>query len=131
MIVLDASVVIDLLLNIEPYFEKIYERIKHESPNLFAPYLLDAEITQVLRTFTLKEEITITRANFALEDYKNLPIYRYPHLQLIDRAFELRNNVTIYDALYLSLAESIEVPLLTRDKSLAEVPKLNAKVELI
>ncbi len=131
MIVVDSSVVVDLILNIEPYFDKISERILNESPNLFAPYLLDAEVTQILRKFTLNGKITTSRANTAIEDYKDLPITRYPHLPLLNRAFELRNNLTVYDALYLTLAEALEVSLLTRDNSFAKVSKVKSEVQII
>ena len=131
MIVVDASIVVDLLLNLNPYSSLVADRLKNESPNLFAPHLLDAEVAQVLRRFVLRNEIPYDRANLALDDLLALPIIRYPHTPLIKRAFDLRENVTIYDGIYLALAEGIGVPLLTRDQSLAKVQGLNVKVEII
>ncbi|MGH7885890.1 MAG: type II toxin-antitoxin system VapC family toxin [Thermodesulfobacteriota bacterium] len=89
--------------------------------NLFPPNLPDAEITEVLRTFILNGKITASRKIKAIEHYQDLSIFRYYHLHLPKRAFEIRNNVTIYDALYLTLAEELEVSLLRRDKSFAKV----------
>ena len=60
-----------------------------------------------------------------------MPIERHSHLPLVQRAFELRDNATIYDALYLVLAEVLEVKLLTRDRALARVPGVSAAVEVI
>ena len=131
MIVLDASVVIDLLLDVSPYAKPIAERIATESPELFAPYLLDVEVGQVLRRYVLRGEIPAARALSALEDLIALPVHRYPHAILLKRAFELRDNVTLYDAIYLALAEALGAPLLTRDAALAKAPGIAAKVELV
>lgn len=131
MIVVDASIVVDLLLDLKPHSTLVVDRLKNESPHLFAPHLLDAEVAQVLRRFVLRYEIPLDRANLALDDLLALPIIRYPHTPLIKRAFDLRENVTIYDGIYLALAEGIGVPLLTRDQSLAKVQGLNVKVEII
>ena len=131
MIVLDASVVVDLLLNLPPYPRLIAQRITEASPALFAPYLLDAEVAQVLCRYTLRGQISPERASLALQDLRDLPIHRYPHLPLLERAFELRDNATIYDALYLVLAESIGATLLTRDAALASLPGVDAEVEVV
>lgn len=71
------------------------------------------------------------RALVAIEDFWALPICRYPHRPLLERAFGLRNNATIFDALYLVLAEGLDAPLLTRDQALANIPGTSAKIELI
>ena len=67
----------------------------------------------------------------AILDLVALPIERYPHRLLLERAFALRDNATIYDALSLALAEVLEATLLTRDKALARVPGVEAQVEVI
>lgn len=131
MIVLDASVLIDLLFDIEPFSGVIERRIRKESPNLFAPHLLDAEVAQVIRGYLLRREVSKNRAILALEDYLDLPIFRFSHTPLLKRAFELRNNVTIYDAIYISLAEGLGIPLLTRDNSLVKLPGVKAEVEIV
>ena len=130
MIVLDASVVVDLLLNRTPVSDEVAERIR-AARSLHAPHLLDAEITQVLRRFVLRGDLAPGRAKTALEDWLRLPISRYPHAPFLRRAFELRENITIYDALYVVLAEGLGAPLLTRDRKLAGVPGVRALVEVI
>ena len=130
MIVLDASAVIDLLLNTLPA-PRVAQRIAAERTGIVAPYLLDAEVGQVLRRFSLAGEISTQRARAALADYAQLPITRYPHLPLLERAFALRANTTFYDALYLALAEVVGAPLVTCDKGLAQVPGTKATVEVL
>jgi len=130
VIVLDASAVVDLLLNLPPRAEVVRERIAREAPDLHAPHLIDAEIAQVLRRYVLREELPPADARSALEDLAGLPIERYPHAPFVGRAFALRDNTTVYDALYLVLAETLEAPLLTSDAALARVPGHRARVEL-
>jgi len=131
VIVLDASVVVDLLLDLPPYAGRIVTRIQQEAPALVAPHILDAEVAQVLRRYVLRGEVSAVDAEAALEDLTALPITRYPHIPLILRAFALRANATIYDALYLVLAEALAAPLLTRDTALGTVPGHGAQVEVV
>jgi predicted nucleic acid-binding protein len=131
MIVLDASVVVDLLLDLPPYAGRIVTRIREEAPALVAPHLLDAEAGQVVRRYVLRGEVSVADAEAALEDLAALPITRYPHTPLIARAFALRANATVYDALYLVLAEALAAPLLTRDTALATIPGHGAQVEVV
>jgi predicted nucleic acid-binding protein len=129
--VLDASAVVDLLLDLPPFSQIIARRVADAAPELYAPHLLDVETAQVLRRFVLRGDISSARASLALTDLLALPIQRYAHAPLIERAFELRDNATMYDALYLVLAEGLNVPLLTRDKALGEVPGHRANVEVL
>lgn len=73
----------------------------------------------------------VSRARASLGHLVNLPIRRYVHGWLLPRAFELRDNVTIYDGLYLALAEVLDVPLLTCDSALSGVPGCDATVEIL
>jgi predicted nucleic acid-binding protein len=93
--------------------------------------LLDVEVGQVLRRCTLTKKITEGRAKEALEDLADLPVIRYPHGPLLARAFAMRHHVTIYDAVYLALAEALEAPLLTRDVLLARAPCHRATVRVV
>ena len=131
MIVLDASAVLDLLLNLEPHAATIRNRLFEESPELLTLHLLDAEVGQVLRRHVCRRELSNARARVALEDLAALPLQRYPLLPLLVRAFELQDNATVYDALYLALAEHARAPLLTRDARLANVPGHSAAVEVV
>src|SRR5579862_5259697 len=122
MIVLDASVVIDLLLDLPPHADAIARLVAREAPALAAPHLLDAEVGQVLRRYTRGGALHADHATAALEDLADLPITRYPHGPLLTRAFSLRDDATVYDALYLSLAEAIGARFVTRDSALAAIP---------
>jgi predicted nucleic acid-binding protein len=125
--VIDASSAIDLLLEIEPHAGSIARLIAGEGP-LAAPHLLDAEVGQVLRRLVISRALSAPRARDALDDLAALPIQRFAHGPLLARAFELRQNTTIYDALYLVLAEGLRAPLLTRDRALSAIPGHRAKV---
>ena len=131
MIVLDASVVVDFLLRLPPHADAITARIVAEAPDLAAPHLLDVEVAQVLRRFFLRGEVTGELARTVLADLGDLPLVRYPHVLLLQRAFELRENVTMYDGVYLALAEALDATLLTRDSALAAIPGHAARVEVV
>jgi predicted nucleic acid-binding protein len=131
MVVIDASVVVDTLLNRLPMAAEAERWIAAESRTLLAPALLDAEVGQVLRRYTLARVIAADRASIALEDYAALPITRYPHLPLLARAFSLRANMTFYDALYVALAEAADATLLTCDRRLAAVVPASVEVAVL
>ncbi len=129
-LVLDASVVVDLLLDREPYSSEIARQLRRARV-LTAPHLLDVEVTQVLRRFMLKGELTPHRAQQAIQDLLDLPIQRYPHSQLMQRAFQLADNLTIYDAVYVVLAEVLGATLLTRDKAMMNTPGIDIDTNVI
>lgn len=130
MIVLDASVVVDLLLGVSPAAGTIERRMLEDGASC-APQLLDAEVGQVLRRFVLRGDLSVRRAREALDDLLDLPLTRHPHAPLVERAFDLHRNVSFYDALYLSLAEALDAPLLTRDRALATVPGVQVSVQVL
>ena len=130
MIVLDASVVVELLLRL-PSTEKIEKRIEEELHQLHAPELLDVEVVQVIRRLSLTKSITEYRAETALIDLVEMPLERYSHLPLVNRIWELRKNVSAYDAAYVALAEVLNCSLLTLDKRLAPATGLHSIVELV
>lgn len=130
MIVLDSSAVLEFLLRSRVGLE-IEKRVFSPRETLFAPHLLDLEVAQVLRRYCMSGEIDSERGKEAIEDLKDLPINRYPHDIFLHRAWELRHNMTAYDAVYVALAETLPAPLLTRDAHLASVPGHEALIELI
>jgi predicted nucleic acid-binding protein len=130
MIVLDASVVIELLL-LTAVGESVAERLLLQDESLHAPHLVDIEVAQVLRRLSLGGQVKPARAQKALEDLSQLRIHRYPHTQLLDRVWELRANLTAYDASYVALAESLGAPLLTRDRRMSSAPGARAVIELV
>lgn len=131
MIVLDASVVVDLLLDTEAQAQAIARIVIEHERRLCAPHLLDAEVGQVLRRFVRAGAITHARAEQALADLSDLSIVRYSHLPLLPLAFSLSFNVTFYDALYLALAQVTGGTLVTRDPALARVPRCKAKIRVL
>ena len=130
MIVLDASALLDILLN-TPAAPGILARIFADEETLHAPYLLDIEIAQVLRRYSFSGDLTAERGREALDFFALMPITRYPHEPLLPRIWDLRHNVTAYDAAYVALAEALAAPLVTRDKALAASAGHRAKIELV
>lgn len=130
MIVLDASAVLELLLNTEGG-SLVRDRIADPAASLHAPHLLSVEVTQVLRRYVAARAIGVEIAAAALEDLAALDIARYAHEPFLGRVWELRDNVTAYDAVYLALAEVLDAPLLTFDSRLAASPGHGASVEVL
>lgn len=129
MMVVDASALLELLLQTSRAAQ-VAEHLSRVKV-FCAPHLLDLEVIQVLRRYCATGELTLERAQQALEDLRDLGIARYPHGHFLDRIWELRQNVTAYDAAYLALAESLSVPLLTCDGRLKSAPGVRAEVELL
>lgn len=129
MIVLDASAVIELLLQTATG-RRVARRIAPRSQGLHAPHLIDVEVLQVLRRYEAKGAVSSERATEAVADLAQLDLRRHPDDVLSSRVWELRANVTAYDAAYLALAEALRAPLLTTDARLARAPGHRATVEI-
>lgn len=129
MIVVDSSAVIEVLFRSQVGMD-IEELILSPFENMCAPHLIDLEIAQVLRRYCASGEISPERAQHALEDFEGMPITRYPHDILLHRIWELRNNITAYDASYIALAEALPARLFTCDKRLASAPLHDVVIEL-
>ncbi len=130
MIVVDASAVLELLLNGRAA-TRLRARLLAAGQTLHAPELIDLEVLQVLRRFVRDRDLSLDRATEALSDYRDLGIDRFSHELLLGRVWELRANLTAYDAAYVALAELLDAPLLTADHRLARSPGHHAKIELI
>src|SRR6266851_7629278 len=118
MIVVDASAVVEALLR-SSAAEAVERWLFDPRQTLHAPHLLDVEIAQVIRRYAANGEIDGERGRTALADLADFPLHRYPHDLLLPRVWDLRNNLTAYDAVYVALAEALDAPLLTRDRRLA------------
>jgi predicted nucleic acid-binding protein len=129
VIVVDASVMVELLLDTELGRRADARVMGAEARH--APHLLDVEVTQALRRFVLAGQLPVARAQQAIADLMTFPITRHGHAPLIDRMFELRANVTAYDAAYVALAEALGATFVTCDSALAKVPRSGARVELV
>ncbi len=130
MIVLDASAALELLL-VTDRGARVAERIAAPDETLHAPHLIDLEVAQVLRRYVARRQLDEGRARQALDDLRDLDLNRYPHDVLLGRIWQLRDNVSAYDAAYLALAEALGASLLTSDTRLAEVPSMRARVEVL
>ena len=130
MIVVDASAVLEILLQ-TPVAAAVRDRLFARNESLHAPHLLDVEIAQVLRRYNAAGEMEDERARQALLDLLDFPLTRYPHDVLLPRVWELRHNISAYDAVYVALAEALAAPLITRDARLASSPGHQSSIELL
>lgn len=110
--------------------DRVHERLAAE-PRLHVPHLIDVEVTQVLRRYVQRGELSADRAEQSLALFRGFPLERYPHYIFLPRIWALRHNVTAYDAAYVALAESLDAPLLTCDVRLHDAPGHTAHIELI
>jgi predicted nucleic acid-binding protein len=130
VIVVDASAIVDILLRV-PSADAIAYRLFHSDDTLHAPHLLDLEVTQVLRRHEARRQAEPARCREALDDLARVALFRHPHDMLLPRIWELRNNLTAYDAAYVALAEMLDAPLLTRDQRLVGSTGHYARIDLV
>ncbi|HTU55590.1 MAG TPA: type II toxin-antitoxin system VapC family toxin [Acetobacteraceae bacterium] len=130
MIVVDASALLEALLR-TPAAEAAESRLFGPRQTLHAPHLLDVEVAQVVRRYAASREIDPERGRAELADLADFPLRRYPHGLLLPRVWELRRNLTSYDAVYAALAEALDAPRLTRDRRLAAASGHAARIELV
>ena len=130
MIVLDASAIVAVLLDPGSGAERIRERIEGPGESHHVPHVMDLEVLHALRRQALRGVLSPRRSAEALEDLANIMFVRYPHTSLMQRIWELRENLTAYDAAYVALAEALDAPLVTMDARLAQAPGHNVAVEL-
>ena len=128
--VLDASGVVELLLNTASG-RRLSARLLAETEGVHVPHLIDAEIAQVLRRFVLRGLLDARSGAAALRRWQDFDVDRYPHEPLLNRVWELRANVTAYDATYLALAEALSMVFVTGDRRLARVPGARTAIELV
>ena len=130
MIVVDASALVEVVLRTLTGIS--IERLIFENEySLHAPHLLDVEVVHAVRRFVARGIVAPDRAAIALRFLSDLSIVRYPHLGLLQRVWQLRENVSAYDATYVALAEALDAPLLTCDQRLAGARNHMARIEFI
>jgi predicted nucleic acid-binding protein len=130
VIVLDASAAVEWLLQTQSGV-RVARRIFAPRETLHAPHLLDVEVTQALRRYVAAGALSVSRAEEALQDLLDVRVRRYPHVLFLRRVWELRDNLTAYDALYVALAETLDATLVTCDSKIAPAPGHRARVEVI
>lgn len=125
MIVVDSSVAVAALIGNTAAQEGI------ATQRLAAPHLIDAEVAHALRGLVLGGLITESDAVAALQLWSRLAISRLPMAPLLGRIWELRANLTAYDAACVAAAEALDAPLVTADARLAAAPGLRCRTRLI
>lgn len=100
-------------------------------PELHVPHLADLEVLSALRTMRRAGSLSEHGARQAMEKLELLPVRRYPHAPFRSRIWELRDNLTVYDAVYVALAETLGASLLTADARLARASGTRCQIELL
>ncbi|MEO7421607.1 MAG: type II toxin-antitoxin system VapC family toxin [Ornithinibacter sp.] len=129
MLVVDASVLSIALADDGPDGDAARARLRGEV--LAAPELVDLEVASVLRRQNRAGLLDTRRAGLALTDLAVVPMHRASHLSLLGRCWELRDNLTTYDAAYVALAEALDATLLTGDRRLARAAGPTCIIELL
>jgi predicted nucleic acid-binding protein len=129
VLVVDASVLAVALGDDAIDGDRARARLRGET--LAAPDLFDLEVTSVLRGRLAGGHLDGRRAEFALADLLTLPLQRVPTVRLIARCWELRDNLTVYDAAYVALAEAFDAPLLTAGSRLANSTGPRCSIEIL
>ncbi|MEA4944883.1 MAG: type II toxin-antitoxin system VapC family toxin [Propionicimonas sp.] len=129
MLVVDASVLAVALMDDGQDGDAARGRLRGE--DLAAPSLIDLEVASVWRGLARGGHLDAKRARLALDDLRVLPVQRVQHDLLLERCWELRENLTIYDAAYVALAEALEAPLLTGDGRLARAGGPHCTIEVL
>jgi predicted nucleic acid-binding protein len=130
VIVVDASIASEILLGC-PGDVAALERLFGTNEDMHAPELFDAEVAHVIRGAWLDGDISNETGEMAISFLRVFPVTRHSHEPLLERVWALRQNVTAYDAMYVALAELLDVPLITRDGRLARSSGHSARIEFI
>ena len=129
MIVVDASVLASALADDGADGDRVRRRLAGEL--LFAPELIDLEVASVWRRAARSGRLDGRRAALALADLASVPVARAPHLPLMGRIWDLRANLTSYDAAYVALAEMLDSVLVTADRALGDASGVECEVEVL
>lgn len=119
-VVVDASVVVSALVDGGAVGRWSEERLS--SGPIAAPHLLPVEVANILRRAALRGDISADTASLGHADLQGLPVELFPYSLVAERTWELRENLTLYDAWYVALAELLGAGLATLDERLARAP---------
>lgn len=125
MIVVDASATVSALLNAGPARRALADEQLH------APHLVDCEVANALRRGVAARRLEADAAWTALDRWRRLGVTRYPVTGFLDRVWELRENISVYDASYVALAELLDCSLLTADARLGRVPGTRCPITVV
>jgi predicted nucleic acid-binding protein len=129
VIVVDASVLAPALGDDDADGDRARERLRGEQ--LVAPELIDLEVVSTLRRAARAKRLDERRSAQALTDLAALPLHRVPHLPLLARVWELRDNLSAYDASYVALAEALDTVLVTADGRIKRAAGINCEIAVL
>jgi predicted nucleic acid-binding protein len=129
MLVVDASCLYEVIVDAEQA-EQVRTRLAIDTDHA-APHVIDVEVLSIVRRDRALGRLDPTAAHQAVEDLRDWPGERFGHRSLLERAWELRDNVRAWDAVYVALAEALDGTLLTLDRRLARVQGLACAVEVV
>jgi predicted nucleic acid-binding protein len=129
MLVVDASCLCEVVIG-GPGAEAIRRRLIEDTDRA-APHIVDVEVFDVIRREHLRGRLDRTEATQAVADLEAWPGERFGHQLLLARAWQLRDSVRGWDAMYVALAEALSAVLLTTDRRLAAAPGPNCTIEVI
>ena len=125
MIVVDASAALSALLNAGP------ARRALANEQLHAPHLIDSEVANGLRRRVAAQQLGADEGWNALDAFRRLGMTRYPVFALLDRVWQLRENLSACNASYVALAELLDCTLLTADARLSRAPGIRCPITLV
>lgn len=125
MIVADASAAVSALLNAGPARQALSDQQLH------VPHLIDSEVANALRRQVSGQRLQAHAAGTALEHWRQLAMTRYPAVGLLPRVWELRQDLSGYDATYIALAELLDCSLLTADSRLSRAPGSRCPITVV
>jgi predicted nucleic acid-binding protein len=126
-LVIDASALVELLLRTA---RGVSFGAAVRGRGLHVPAFCDVEVASALRRGLLAGALSISRAEQALDAYRDLPLARHGHLTLLPRIVAIRENFAAYDACYVALAERLEAAFLTADRGLARAVARHTSIPL-
>jgi predicted nucleic acid-binding protein len=129
MLVVDASCLCEVVIG-GPDSEAIRERLAADADQA-APHIVDVEVFGVIRREHLRGRLDRTEARQAVEDLQSWPGERFGHQLLLARAWQLRDTVRGWDAMYVALAEALGATLLTTDRRLAIATGATCAIETL
>jgi predicted nucleic acid-binding protein len=128
LIVLDSSAALDYLLGARVLAAWVEDQLDASEWNLHATYVIDMEVFAVVRARVGSGSLSARRGRALLNVFAGFPLRRYPHVELFDRMWTLREHVSARDASFIALAEALDVPLVTTDLRLSRAHGLRAKI---
>jgi predicted nucleic acid-binding protein len=129
VIVTDAGVLIATFVDDGAWGDTARARLRHEE--IAAPEFIDLEVTSALRGLLRAGKVDKRRADLALADLRRLVLLRASHQGLVARCWELRDNLSVYDASYIALAELLGATLITTDARMSRAPQIMCSVEVL